>query len=163
MLVGVYYSSLLKKSTGVLWKIWAKHPLLLSGPVWYFLLQPYFNLPFYPWFFFLLIDHSTKPLSPGEWTYWSIFGPWNYAFYFLSKNGFLKNLHYQVSVFAKLTLPSSHTPKETRIWRVWPPQELPRCPWHSVEHLVFMDSFGIVLCLHCDLAPLDKPACPLVS
>ena len=34
----------------------------------------------------------------------------------------------------------------------WPPQELPRCPWHSVEHLVFMDSFGIVLCLHYDLA-----------
>ena len=83
----------MQKPTGVLWKIWAKHPLLLSGPVWYFLLQPYFNLPFYPWFFFLLIDHSTKPLSPGDWTHWSIFGPCNNALFILSRFGFLKNLH----------------------------------------------------------------------
>ena len=67
----------MQKPTGVLWKIWAKHPVLLSGSVWYFLLQPYFNLPFYPWLFFLLIDHSTKPLSPGDWTHWCIFGPCN--------------------------------------------------------------------------------------
>ena len=72
----------MEKPSYVLWKIWVNQPHFHSGPTWWFILQPYFNLPFYPWFFFLLIDHSTKPLSPGEWTHWSIFGPWNYAFSF---------------------------------------------------------------------------------
>ena len=67
---------LVQKPTNVLWKIWANHPLFLSGPVWHFLLQPHFILLCWPWFFFLLIVHPTKPLSPGEWTHWGIFGPW---------------------------------------------------------------------------------------
>ena len=45
-----------------------------------------------PMSFFLLVVLPTKPLNPGEWTHWSIFGPWNYALYFLSSIGFLKNL-----------------------------------------------------------------------
>ena len=46
-----------------------------------------------PLSFFLLIVLPTKPLSLGEWTHWSIFGPCNDALYFLSRIGFLKNLH----------------------------------------------------------------------
>ena len=54
---------------------------------------------------FVLIEvHSTKPLSPGDWTHWSIFGPCNNALYFLSRFGFLKNLHQGLFVFVKLTL-----------------------------------------------------------
>ena len=46
-----------------------------------------------PMSFFLLIVLPTKPLSPGDWTHWSIFGPCNNALHFLSRFGFLKNLH----------------------------------------------------------------------
>ena len=46
-----------------------------------------------PLSFFLLIVLPTKPLCLGEWTHWSIFGPCNDALYFLSRIGFLKNLH----------------------------------------------------------------------
>ena len=83
----------MQKPTGVLWKLWAKRPLLLSGPVWYFLLQPYSNLPFYPWFFFLLIDHSTKPLSPGEWTHWRILNACKHALFLVPRTEVLQNLH----------------------------------------------------------------------
>ena len=41
----------------------------------------------------LLVDHSTKPLSPGDWTHWSTFSPCNNSLQFLPKMGFLKNLH----------------------------------------------------------------------
>ena len=43
--------------------------------------------------FILLIDHSTKPLSPGDWTHWSIFGPCNNALHFLSRIEDLQILH----------------------------------------------------------------------
>ena len=53
--------------------------------------------PFYfalvPLSFFLLIVLPTKPLSPGDWTHWSIFGACNDSLQFLPKTGFLKNLH----------------------------------------------------------------------
>ena len=42
---------------------------------------------------FLLIVHPAKPLRPGEWTHWNTFGPCNNSLYFLSRFGFLKNLH----------------------------------------------------------------------
>ena len=29
--------------------------------------------------FVLLIEHSTKPLSPGDWTHWSIFSACNHG------------------------------------------------------------------------------------
>ena len=77
--------------------------------------------------FLLLINHPTKPISPGEWTHWSIFGPCNDVLFFLSRFGFLKNLHYQVSSLDQLTLPPSPTSKETLVWSFWPLQELPRC------------------------------------
>ena len=82
-----------QKPTNVLWKIWAKHPLLLSGPDWPFLLQLQFLLLYCPWFFFLLIVHPTKPLSPGDWTHWNIFCPWNNVIYSLSRIEILLNLH----------------------------------------------------------------------
>ena len=84
----------------------------------------YFTLV--PMIFLLLINHPTKPLSPGDWTHWSIFSPCNNSLQFLPKIGFLKILHYLVSVFAKLTLPASLSSKETMIWSFWPPQEMPR-------------------------------------
>ena len=123
--------------------------------------------PFYfalvPLSFFLPIVLPTKLLSPGDWTHWSIFSACNVSLEFLPKTGFLKILHYQVSVFAKLALPPSLAPKETRIWRVWPPQEFPSCPWHSVEHPVCRNKFGMSSGLHCGLEPLTHPACPLTS
>ena len=70
-------------------------------------------------------------------------------------------MHYQLSVFAKLTLPPSPTSKETLIWRFWPLQELPMCIWHSVEHLVCTDTFGKLSSLHCGLELLTYPPCPL--
>ena len=82
-----------QKSNYVLWKIWVNQRLLLSGPAWWFVLQPYLDLPFYPWFFFLLLDHPTKPLSPGEWTHWRILSACNQAIFFLSKTEDLQNLH----------------------------------------------------------------------
>ena len=103
-----------------------------------------FHFALIPLSFFLPIVLSTKLLSPGVWTHWSIFGACNDSLQFLPKSGFLKSLHYQLSVFAKLTLPLPLAPKETRIWRVWPPQELPRCSWHSIEHPVCRNSFGHV-------------------
>ena len=46
-----------------------------------------------PMSFFLLIVLPTKPLSPGDWTHWSIFSACNDSLQFLPKTGFLKNLH----------------------------------------------------------------------
>ena len=40
--------------------------------------------------FILLIDHSAKPLSPGDWTHWSIFSPCNYSLSFCPKLAFSK-------------------------------------------------------------------------
>ena len=70
-------------------------------------------------------------------------------------------MHYQLSVFAKLTLPPSPASKETLIWRFWPLQELPKCIWHSVEHLVCTVIFGKLSGLHYGLEPLTYPPCPL--
>ena len=67
----------MQKPSYILWKIWVIQPNFISGPTWWFVLQPYFNLLLYPWFFFLLVVLPTKPLSPGAWTHWNIFGPWN--------------------------------------------------------------------------------------
>ena len=89
-----------------------------------------------PMSFFLLVALPTKPLSPGEWTHWRILSACNETFFFLSKTEVLQNLHQQVSGFAQMILPSSPTSRETLIWRFWPLQELPKCTWHSVEHLV---------------------------
>ena len=83
----------MQKPTCVLWKIWVNHPHFHSGPTWWFVLQPYFNLLLYPWLFFLLIDRPAKPLSPGEWTHWRILSACNHAFFFLSKTEDLQNLH----------------------------------------------------------------------
>ena len=46
-----------------------------------------------PMSFFLLVVLPTKPLSPREWTHWSIFGACNDSLQFLPKSGFLKILH----------------------------------------------------------------------
>ena len=70
-------------------------------------------------------------------------------------------MHYQLSVFAKLILPPSPASKETLIWRFWPLQELPKCIWHSVEHLVCTVIFGKLSGLHCGLELLTYPPCPL--
>ena len=83
----------MQKPSYVLWKIWVNQPHFHSGPTWWFVLQPYFNLLLYPWFLFLLMDHPAKPLRPGEWTHWSMFGPCNDAIYLLSRTEDLQNLH----------------------------------------------------------------------
>ena len=46
-----------------------------------------------PMSFFLLVALPTKPLSPGDWTHWSIFSACNDSLQFLPKPGFLKNQH----------------------------------------------------------------------
>ena len=94
-----------------------------------------------PMSFFLLVVPPTKPLRPGEWTHWRVLSACNKAFFFLSKTKGLQNLHQQVSGFAQMILPSSPKSRETLIWRFWPLQELPKCTWHSVEHLVCTVSF----------------------
>ena len=38
---------------------------------------------------------------------------------------------------------------------------MPKCIWHSVEHLVCTVIFGKLSCLHCGLGPLTDPPCPL--
>ena len=63
--------------------------------------------------------------------------------------------------FAKLISPPSLVSKETLIWRLWPLQELPKCTWHSVEHLGGTVSFGKLSGLHCGLELLTYPPCPL--
>ena len=75
-----------QKPSDVLWKIWVNQPHFHSGPTWWFVQQPYFCLPFCPWYFLLLIAHPTKPLCPGGWAHWNIFGSWNNAIYLLSRN-----------------------------------------------------------------------------
>ena len=52
-----------------------------------------FYLAILPLIFLLLIDQPTKPLSPGDWTHWSIFGPCNNALHFVSRTEDLQNLH----------------------------------------------------------------------
>ena len=121
----------------------------------------YFTLV--PMSLFQLVALPSKPLSPEEWTHWRFVSACNKPFFFLSKTGVLQSLHYQLSVFAKLTLPPSLASKETMIWSFWPPQELPRCPWHSVEHPVCRNSFGRSSSLHCGLEPLTQQPCPLSS
>ena len=74
-----------QKPSAVLWKIWVNQPHLQSGPTWWFVQQPYFCLIFNPWFFLLLVVLHVKPLSPGAYTFWIIFGSWNNAIYFLSR------------------------------------------------------------------------------
>ena len=105
----------------------------------------YFYLALVALGFFLLVVHPTKPLSPGDWTHLNIFGPCNDGLSFLSRFGFLRNLHQQVSGFTHLALPSSPSPKETLIWKFWPPEEMPRCPWHFIKQVMCMARFGIVL------------------
>ena len=94
--------------------------------------------------FFLLVALPTKLLSPGDWAHWRLWSACFKPFFFLSNTGVLQSLHYQLSVFAKLISPPSPISKETLIWRLWPLQELPKCTWHSVEHLVCTVSFGHV-------------------
>ena len=132
----------MQKPSDVLWKIWVNQPLFHSGPVWWFELQLYFILLWCPWPFSLLVALPSKPLSPEEWTHWRFWSACNKPFFFLSKTGVLQNLHYQLPVFAKLIGPPSPASKETLIWRFWPLQELPKCIWHSVEHLVCTVIFG---------------------
>ena len=86
-------SIFMQKPSYVIWKFWVNQPHFHSGPTWGFVLQPYFNLLFYPWFSFLLIDHPAKPLSPEECTHWRILSACNHAFVFLSKTEDLQNLH----------------------------------------------------------------------
>ena len=59
-----------------------------------------------------------------------------------------------------MILPPSPASKETLIWRLWPLQELPKCTWHSVEHLECTTTFGKLSGLHCGLKPLTFPPCP---
>ena len=77
--------------------------------------------------FLLLEALPTKLLSPGDWAHWGFWSACSKPLFFLPKTGVLQNLHYQLSVFAKLILPPSHAYKETLIWRFWPLQELPKC------------------------------------
>ena len=113
--------------------------------------------------FFLLAALPTKLLSPGDWAHWRFWSACPKPFCFLSRTGVLQSLHYQLSVFAKLTLPPSPVSKEALIWSFWPLQELPMCIWHSVEHLVCTATFGKLSGLHCGLGPLTYPPCPLSS
>ena len=79
---------------------------------------------------------------------------------FLSvQNWCFAKLAQKVSDFVKLTSPPSLSTKETLIWRIWPPQELPRCLWHFVKHPVCTTRFGMISSLHCELDPLTRPAC----
>ena len=116
---------------------------------WVFCTTTIFSSSLKPMIFLLLINHPTKPLSPGEWPHGSIFGPRNHILFLLTRFGFLKYLHQQVSSLDKLTLPPSLSSKETRIQRFWPLQELPRCLQHFVKHLVCMASFGMVFSQLC--------------
>ena len=113
-----------------------------------------------PELFFLLVALPTKLLSPGDWAHWRFWSACSKPLFFLPKTGVLQNLHYQLSVFAKLIPPPSPVSKETLIWRLWPLQELPKCTWHSVEHLGCTVSFGKLSGLHCGLEPLAYLPCP---
>ena len=124
-------------------KIWVKQPHLHSGPTWWFVQQPYFCLLFSPRFFSLLVVLHAKLLSPGACNHWHIFGSWNNAIHILSRFEVLQNLHQQVCAFHQLTSPTSCASKETLIWKNWPLQEMPRCPWHFVKHLECMVRFGM--------------------
>ena len=133
----------MQKHSAVLWKIWVNQP---HFPFWSSLVISTATLfIFAPMIlcFLLLVDSPTKPLNPGACTYWIIFSSWNNAIYLLSRIVVLQNLHYQVSAFGKLTSPPSCTSKETPIWKFWPPQEMPRCMWHSIENPVGMTSFDM--------------------
>ena len=83
----------MQKPIYVLWKIWVNHPLFHSSPTWWFVQQPYFCLLFCPLFLLLLIDHPTKPLSPGACTHWIIFSSWNDTLHSLPRSVVLQNLH----------------------------------------------------------------------
>ena len=147
----------------VLWKIWANHPLLLAGPVGYFLLQPYFYLLFYPWLFFLLVVLPTKPLSSGECTHESIFGPWNYAFSFCPEMVFPKTCTIKFLVLTNW--PCHHHLHLKRHWS--------GAFGHPKSCLDALRILSNTLCawpdlawffsLHCELDPLTQQACPLSS
>ena len=62
-------------------------------PSWEFSTATLIYLDLVTMSFFLLIAHPAKPLSPREWTHWRIFRACISAFFFLSRIGFLKNLH----------------------------------------------------------------------
>ena len=83
----------MQKNSVLLWKFWVSQRHLHSGPSWWFVQQPYFCLLFNPWLFILLVVLHVKPLSPGAWTFWIIFGSWNNAIYLLSRIVVLQNLH----------------------------------------------------------------------
>ena len=85
--------NIMQKPSAVLWKFWVNQPHLHSGPTWWFVQHPYSCLLFGPWFFPLLVDHPTKPLSPGACNHWHIFGSWNNAIHILSRFEVLQNLH----------------------------------------------------------------------
>ena len=83
----------MQKPSDVLWKYWVNQPHFHSGPIWWFVLQLYFNLLLLLWFLFLLVVLPAKPLSPSAWTHWEIIGPCIDVFYLLSRTEVLQNLH----------------------------------------------------------------------
>ena len=125
----------MQKSSYVLWKIWVNQPHFHSGPTWWFVLQPYFNLLLYPWFYFLLIDHPAKPLSPRDQPHRHVLSWPDCPFPFLSRFEFHQNLHCKVPCFTKPTPPPSFWMKGTPIWNVLLPSESFRCHWHFIKHL----------------------------
>ena len=150
----IHWCSLKKLSKSSYFALWSS---------WLFSIATLFYFNLVPMIFLLLREHPTKPLSPGDWTHWRILSACNKAFFFLSKTASLQNLHQQDSGFAQMILPSSPTSRETLVWSFWPLQEFPRYTQHYVEHLVFMDSFGMFSSLHYDLVPLTQQPCPLSS
>ena len=60
---------------------------------WVFSTATLFCFALVPMIFILLVVHPTKPLSPGDWVHWNIFGACNNAFHFLSRTEKLQNLH----------------------------------------------------------------------
>jgi len=109
--------------------------------------------------FFLLLILATKPLSPEYWIHWINFCTWFNSLQFLSRFAFLQKLHYEVSVFLNLELPSPCASKEPLIWKVWSPEEMSRGPWHFIEQVRSMIRSGMPLSLHCGVALMLKPAC----
>ena len=83
----------LQKPSVVLWKNWVNQPRFHSGPTWWIVLQLYIDLLLLLWFLFLLVALPAKTLSPRDWTHWRILSTGNDALFFLSRIGFLKNLH----------------------------------------------------------------------
>ena len=83
----------MQKPSDVLWKYWVNQPHFHSGPIWWFVLQLYFNLLLLLWFLFLLVALPARTLSPTGWTHWRNYSTCNHALFFLSKTELLQNLH----------------------------------------------------------------------